>query len=139
MTNQVEYINPPGSAPAQGQYSHIGKVKDGELLFFAGQLAVGADGSISGKGSFETQFQQVFSNLGDVLKGVGLDFNAVVKFNTYLVHAQDIDSFMKLRADLFPKIFKDANYPPNTLLVIDRLVKEEFLLEVEAVVRAPSQ
>ncbi|MGB6569869.1 MAG: hypothetical protein WBF02_21475 [Xanthobacteraceae bacterium] len=33
----------------------------------------------------------------------------------------------------FPKLFKDGAYPPNTLLIIDRLVREEFLIEVSAV------
>ena len=42
---------------------------------------------------------------------------------------------MRLRAALFPKIFKGPLYPPNTLLTLDRLVKEDFLFEVEAVVR----
>jgi hypothetical protein len=39
------------------------------------------------------------------------------------------------RAALFPKLFKGPLYPPNTLLMVDRLVKAEFLIEVEAVVR----
>ena len=135
MTTDVEYLNPPGSCPAQGLYSHIGKVGDGTLLFLAGQLAVAADGGVAGKGDFAAQFHQVFKNLGDVLEGVGSDFNDVVKFTTYLVHAQDIAQFMELRSALFPKLFNGPLYPPNTLLVVDRLVKEEFLLEVEAVVR----
>jgi len=139
MSNKVEYLNPPGACPAQGLYSHVGKVSDGELLYVAGQLSVAPDGSVAGKADFEAQFHQVFGNLGDVLKGLGLDFNDVVKFTTYMVHSQDIEKFMKLRAELFPKIFKGPLYPPNTMLVIDRLVKEEFLLEVEAIVRAPSK
>jgi hypothetical protein len=42
---------------------------------------------------------------------------------------------MKARAALFPKLFKGPLYPPNTLLIVDRLVKEDFVVEVEAVVR----
>jgi enamine deaminase RidA (YjgF/YER057c/UK114 family) len=135
MTQCVEYLNPPGACPAQGLYSHIGKVSEGPLLFVAGQLSVAADGSVAGAGDFDAQFEQVFSNLGDVLKGVGCDFNDVVKFTTYLVHSQDIDRFMELRAARFPKMFATSMYPPNTLLMIDRLVKEAFLIEVEAIVR----
>jgi hypothetical protein len=41
---------------------------------------------------------------------------------------------MRLRQELFPTIFKGPLYPPNTILVIDRLVREEFLFELEAVV-----
>jgi enamine deaminase RidA (YjgF/YER057c/UK114 family) len=135
MSSQVTYSNPEGTCPAQGLYSHIGTA-DGKLLFVAGQLSVAPDGSVAGKHDFEAQFRQIFSNLEDVLNGVGTDFNNVVKFTTYLVHSQDIEKFMTLRAELFPKIFKGPLYPPNTLLVVDRLVKEDFLLEVEAIVHA---
>ena len=37
------------------------------------------------------------------------------------------------RRELFPKLFGAEPYPPNTLLIVDRLVKEEFLIEVEAI------
>jgi len=133
---KVWYENPKGAAPAQGLYSHVGGVTGGTLLFVAGQLAVGPKGEVVGKGDFKKQFRQVFANLGDVLKGMGSDYNQVIKFTTYLVHSQDIELFMAERKALFPKLFKTSAYPPNTLLMVDRLVKEEFLIEVEAVVGA---
>lgn len=135
---RVRYENPEGTAPAQGLYSHVGRVSAGDLLFVAGQLAVGPKGEVVGKGDFDAQFRRVFENLGDVLRGVGTDFNAVVKFTTWLVHSQDLERFMALRAELFPTLFATSAYPPNTLLIVDRLVKEDFLIEVEAVVAAPS-
>jgi enamine deaminase RidA (YjgF/YER057c/UK114 family) len=134
-SRHVEYLNPPGACPAQGLYSHIGRVTDGPLLFVAGQLSVAANGSVAAKGDFAGQFEQVFKNLGDVLKGIGGNFNDVIKFTTYLVHSQDIEKFMELRAALFPKLFEGPLYPPNTLLIVNRLVKEEFVIEVEATVR----
>jgi hypothetical protein len=39
------------------------------------------------------------------------------------------------RQTFFPTIFAGRLYPPNTLLIVDRLVKEEFLIEVEATAR----
>ena len=133
---KVWYENPPGTAPAQGLYAHIGTSEGGRLIFVAGQLSVNMKGEVVGKDDFEQQFHQVFSNLGDVLKGVNCDFNNVVKFTTLFVHSQDIEKFMQLRRELFPKLFKGPLFPPNTIMVIDRLVKEDFLLEVEAVVCA---
>ncbi len=131
----TEYLNPPGTCPAQGLYSHVTRVRNaGTLYFVAGQLAVGADGSVVGAGDFERQFQQVFDNLGAVLKGIGCKYTDVVKFTTYMVHSQDIPTFMRCQQKLFLELFGDKSCPPNTLLVIDRLVKEDFLLEVEAVV-----
>ncbi|MBM3386018.1 MAG: RidA family protein, partial [Betaproteobacteria bacterium] len=33
----------------------------------------------------------------------------------------------------FPRMFPDGKYPPNTLLVVDRLVQEQFLVEVQTI------
>ena len=136
MSKNVQYIDPPGAAPAQGLYSNATRVAAGDLYFIAGQLAVGDDGSVVGKGDFEAQFNRVFENMGTVLSGLGITFDEVAKFTTYFVHSQDIEIFMVLRQQLFPKIFKNGKFPPNTICVIDRLVKEDFLFEVEAVARA---
>ena len=136
MPATVKYIDPPGTAPAQGNYSHATRVKAGDLYFIAGQLSVDNSNNIVGKGNFEAQFKQVFANMKAVLDGLGLTFDHIVKFNTYFVHSQDIDAFMLLRRHHFQSFFKTEKYPPNTISVVDRLVKEEFLFEVEAVARA---
>ena len=138
MSTELQYMNPEGACPAQGLYSHATRVPaGGNTYFIAGQLSVAPDGSVAGKGSFETQFRQVFKNLADVLHGLGLSHKHLVKFTTFLVHSQDIETFMKLRAEYFPTIFP-GSLPPNTLLIVDRLVKEEFLLEVEAIAYQPA-
>jgi len=130
---EVRYENPKGTAPAQGLYSHAGVAHGGRIAFIAGQLSVDAGGAVVGRNDFAAQFRQVFENLGDVVAGMGVGFDRVAKFTTYMVHSQDIDAFMVLRKEFFPSLFKDGVYPPNTLLMIDRLVKEDFLIEVEAV------
>jgi len=136
MPATVTYINPEGAPPAQGLYSHAARVSAGDIYFIAGQLSVGDDGEIVGKNNFEAQFLRVFDNMGMVLKAMGMTFDHVAKFTTYFVHSQDIEKFMALRAKHFPTYFKSPVFPPNTICVIDRLVKEEFLFEVEAVARA---
>src|SRR5262249_27077503 len=85
MPKEIEYLNPDGACPAQGLYSHVTRVPAGaSLIFVAGQLAVGADGEIVGKGDFAAQFAQVFKNMAAVLKGLECNFNDVIKFTTYL-------------------------------------------------------
>jgi hypothetical protein len=56
-----------------------------------------------------------------------------VQFTTYLVHSQDIPKFMAYRLREFPRMFTSGVYPPNTLLIVDRLVQEPFLVEVQTV------
>lgn len=132
MSNKPVFINPEGASQAQGQYSHVARVEGGPLYFIAGQLAVAEDGSVAGVNDFEVQFHQVFKNLKAVLDGLDISHSDIIRFNTILVHEQHIDLFKKLRSEYFPTIF-DGAFPPNTLTVVKRLVKEEFLLEVEAI------
>ena len=97
--------------------------------------AVGGDkaGNIIGVDDFDAQCVQVFANIETALKSVGAGWGNVVQFTTYLVHSQDIPKFMKYRLREFPKMFANGAYPPNTMLMVDRLVQEPFLVEVQAV------
>jgi enamine deaminase RidA (YjgF/YER057c/UK114 family) len=125
--------NPATLGKPLGQYSQITRVKASELLFIAGQLATDQDGKVIGAEDFDAQCQQVFANIEAALKSQGASFANVVEFTTYLVHSQDIPKFMKYRLREFPRIFPSGAYPPNTLLIVDRLVQEPFLVEVQTV------
>src|SRR5437870_5657214 len=75
----------------------------------------------------------VFAQIEKALKSAGAAWGNVVQFTTYLVHSQDIARFMQFRLREFPRMFPNGAYPPNTLLIIDRLVGEQYLLEVQTV------
>jgi enamine deaminase RidA (YjgF/YER057c/UK114 family) len=128
---QIKILNPESLGKPLGQYSQITRVKASEFLFIAGQVGAGRDGKAPAE--FDAQCGLVFANLGAALASQGAGFANIVEFTTYLVHAQDIAKFMAYRTREFPRLFAGAAYPPNTLLIIDRLVKEEFLIEVSAV------
>ena len=89
-----------------------------------------------GKNDFDARMRQVLGNPGAVLQGTGLGFNHIVRFTTYLFDSRDIERFMAIRAELFPVLFGGEMYPPNTLPIVDRLVKAEFPVEIEAVAYA---
>jgi 2-iminobutanoate/2-iminopropanoate deaminase len=117
-----------------GLYSHGFMTEpQGRLLYVAGQLAVGTAQELIGEGDFDAQMRQVFGNFGAVLEAAGLTFNHVVKFTTYLTTAEHIERFYALRERLFPSLFGRATYPPNTLLIVARLVRPEFMIEVEGI------
>ena len=40
---------------------------------------------------------------------------------------------MTYRLSEIPNFFPNGAYPPNTLLMVDRLVQEEFLVEVQTI------
>jgi enamine deaminase RidA (YjgF/YER057c/UK114 family) len=127
----IKFLNVDALGEPLGQYSHITRVKASEFLFIAGQVGAGADGKAVG--DFDAQCVKAFVNLSEALKSQGASWTNIVEFTTYLVHSQDIPRFMQFRLREFPKMFPSGSYPPNTLLMIDRLVKEEFLIEVSAV------
>jgi len=130
---EIKIFSPDVLGKPLGQYSQITRVKAAEFLFIAGQVAAEKSGACVAKDNFDAQCQQVFANIDAALKSQGANFANVVEFTTYLVHSQDIPKFMAYRTREFPKLFAGGAYPPNTLLMIDRLVKEEFLIEVSAV------
>ena len=129
---QIEIYNPAGLARPLGQYSHVTRVKAAEYLYVAGQLAADKNGGIVGVDDFDAQCRQVFANIEVALKSAGAGWGNVIQFYTFLVHSQDIPKFMAYRLREFPGMFANGVYPPNTLLMVDRLVKEEFLVEVQA-------
>ena len=122
---EIKISNVKALGKPLGQYSHLTRVKAREFLFIAGMLSPGE--------SFDAQCSGVFDQIEQALKSQGAGWGNVVQFTTYLVHSQDIPRFMQWRLREFPRLFPDGAYPPNTLLIIDRLVGEPYLIEVQAV------
>ena len=130
---EIKIFSPDVLGKPLGQYSQITRVKASEFVYIAGQLATSREGAIIGADDFDAQCVQVFANIETALKSVGAGWGNVVEFTTYLVHSQDIPRFMTYRKREFPKFFSDGAYPPNTLLMVDRLVQEPFLVEVKTI------
>lgn len=107
----IQMLNPASLAKPLAAYSNIARVKASEFLFIAGQIGNERDGKIPT--DFESQCAQVFANIGAALASQGAGFANIVAFTSYL--------------------FAGGPYPPNTLLIVDRLVHEELLVEVSAI------
>jgi len=130
---EIRIINPQALGKPLGQYSQITRVKASEFIFIAGQVGADQAGNPVGADDFDAQCAQVFANIGAALESCGASWGNVVEFTTYLVHSQDIPKFMQYRLREFPRMFANGAYPPNTLLMVDRLVQEVFLVEVQTV------
>jgi enamine deaminase RidA (YjgF/YER057c/UK114 family) len=134
MSAEVKMFNPDTLGKPAGQYSHIARVKGAaELVFIAGQIATDKAGNPVGADDFDAQCRQVYANIEAALRAVGGGWSNVVQFTTYLVHSQDIPKLRAFRQREFSRYFPDGAYPPNTLLVVDRLASESYLLEIQAV------
>ncbi len=133
MNPEIKIYNLRELGTPLGQYSQVARVTANEFLFIAGMVATDASSKLVGEGDFFAQCKQTFANIEAALRSANAGWEHVVQFTTYLVHSQDIAKFMDFRRREFPAMFKNGVYPPNTLLMIDRLVKEAFLLEVQTV------
>jgi enamine deaminase RidA (YjgF/YER057c/UK114 family) len=134
MAAEVTIHNPDTLGPPLGMYSHVARVRGAtETIYLAGMLPADLTGQTVGEGDFDTQAEQVFGNIETALKAEGLGWSAVVQFTTYLVHSSFIPKFMDFRKRHFPDFFPNAKYPPNTLLMVDRLVHEAFVIEVQTI------
>lgn len=129
----IKIYNPDSLGAPLGQYMHVTRVKASEFLFLAGMLSADKAGNIIGELDFDAQCVQVFANIDAALTAEGAGWSNVVQFTTYLVGSQWIPKFMAYRLREFPGMFPDGRYPPNTLLIVDRLVQEPFLVEVQAI------
>jgi enamine deaminase RidA (YjgF/YER057c/UK114 family) len=123
---EIRIYNVEALGKPVGPYSHVARVKAGaDTLYIAGMLASGE--------TFEAQCAAVYGQIEKALQSAGAGWSNVVQFTTYLVHSQDIARFYRWREQNYPRMFADGKYPPNTLLIIDRLVQEQFLIEIQTV------
>lgn len=131
-------VTPKSFGAPLGMYSHGMIAPGGEIVVVAGQVGMGQGGQVAG-GDVVAQTKQALDNVRAVVEAAGCSIRDVVRFQTFLTHAEDIPGFMTARAEVFPRYFPDGVYPPNTLLVISRLVKPELLVEIEAMAVKPAK
>ena len=132
MASRIKTSNPGTMPKPAGAYSHVTRVTAGDLLFIAGQVAYDTSGKLAGA-DIEAQAAQVFANLRAALQSEGGDLSNIVQLTTYLVDSRDIAKLRAWRDKNYPQFFPDGKYPPNTLLVIDRLASEDMRLEIAAI------
>lgn len=124
--------------PTLGMYSHGMIAPAGEIVVVAGQVGMDRKGRLAGPGDVAAQTKQAFENIRTVLEAAGATMREVARFQTFLTHAADIEGFMQARREVFPRYFPDGVYPPNTILVVSRLVQPELLVEIEAMAVKPA-
>lgn len=129
----MKYLaQPSGLAAPLGRYSHIAIEGGTGIVSIAGQVGITAEGELPGNGSISAQVEQAYQNLATALASVGAAATDVFKMTTYLTDADSIGAFMETRSKVFASMYPSADYPPNTLLIINRLVEARFLVEIEA-------
>ncbi|MBR1214392.1 RidA family protein [Bradyrhizobium sp. JYMT SZCCT0180] len=122
----------PATLPPPTGYSHVAKVNKGTLVYVAGQVSADASGKMVGEGNFEAQVEQVFKNLKLALEAAGATMADIVKLNTYLVAEVSQDDLPKMRA-IRDRYLNKEKPPASTLVVVSRLARPGWLIEIEVV------
>jgi enamine deaminase RidA (YjgF/YER057c/UK114 family) len=128
----VRIFNPDTLAKPTAGYSQVAEVTGGKTVFIAGQVAQDRSGNMVGKDDFRAQVQQVFENLKAAVEGSGGTFSNVVKLNYYCAESVDPSLIPAVR-EIRDKYVNTGNPPVSTFVVVKRLVRPEWLIEVEAV------
>jgi enamine deaminase RidA (YjgF/YER057c/UK114 family) len=92
-------------------------------------VALNKQGEIVGKGDLRAQTIQVFENLKTALAAAGASFSDVVKMNTYVVNYKPTDA--AVIREVRSKYTSKEKPPASTLVGIQALAREDFLIEVE--------
>ncbi len=131
--DHIQFLNPTTLAPTPG-YTQVVQVTGGRTIYLAGQVALDASRNLVGRGDFRAQAQQVFENIKTALAAVGADFSHVVKLNYYLLDRSHVLTLREVRDQ-----YVNTEAPPaSTLVVVQSLFQEDFLLEIEAIASLPA-
>jgi len=128
LAQNIQHINPPGlgNSPA---YTQAVAAKPGTIIWISGQTAQNAKGEVVGKGDLKAQVNQAWENVRLALAGSGATFQDVVKVTTYVVNYKP-----SMRDDLRAarlKFMGDAKPPAATLIGVQSLATEDWLVEIE--------
>jgi|SRR5215831_9862740 len=132
MSSTPVRISNPSSIHKPLGYSHVAQVTAGKLIYIAGQVAQDVSGALVGKDDFRAQLQQIFSNLNAALESAGASFTDVVKLNYFCcerVPASDLPIVREIR----DRFVNTSSPPISTFVFVSRLVRAEWLIEIEAV------
>jgi 2-iminobutanoate/2-iminopropanoate deaminase len=104
-------------------------VNGGRLIYLAGQVANTPTGPVAGVGDWHRQAEQVYANIGDVLRTAGASPAQVVKETTWVLN---IESWRQ-HGTAVRRAFYQGDYPASTLVEIPGLARSEFLVEIEVI------
>jgi 2-iminobutanoate/2-iminopropanoate deaminase len=107
-------------------------VRAGRLVFVSGCVASDAQGRTIGGNDATAQARQVHENLKRCLAAAGATFADVCKVTVFLKNIADREKVNVARKEYF-----GPHRPASTLVEISRLVRDDLLVEIEAIAVLP--
>lgn len=136
LSVEKKFIHPEGvmNSPA---FSQAISVKGGRTVYISGQVAWNEKGELVGKGDFPTQYRKALDNLKKTVEASGGTMADIVKVNTFIVNykPESLGMVRGIRREFFPM----ENQPASTLIGVQSLFQEGYLVEIEAVAVIPEK
>ena len=107
-------------------------VRVGDLLFVSGNVAVDGSGNLVGGSDCEAQSRQVMVNIRAIVEAAGGKMEDVAKITCFITDISNYGGYAKVRSETWP-----SSPPASSTVVVAGLVRPEYLVEVEAIVRLP--
>ncbi len=104
----------------------------GHTLYVSGLVATNEAGQVVGAGDVVEQTRQIFRNLKSILDAAGAKPADVAKVTIFMRDVAQRPLINPIRQEFF-----GPHRPASTLVEISRLVRDELLLEIEAVAQLP--
>jgi 2-iminobutanoate/2-iminopropanoate deaminase len=122
----------PGMSEPVSHFTHV--VRAGRLVFVSGCVATDAQGRVVGGHDVVAQTRQVHENIKHCLAAAGATFADVCKVTVFLRDIGDREKVNTIRKEYF-----GAHRPASTLVEISRLVRDDYLVEIEATAVIPER
>lgn len=115
----------PGMSEPVSHFTHV--VRAGRLVFVSGCVATDGEGRVVGGNDVVAQTRQTLENIKRCLAAAGATFADVCKVTVFLRNIGDREKVNTVRKEYF-----GAHRPASTLVEISRLVRDDYLIEIEA-------
>ena len=128
----AQAFNAAGLVKPFGIFSSAAWQPEGKVLHISGHCSQGPDGNTVGVGDITAQTHQVLGNIQKVLESVGGKMSDIAKVTVFVTDMSMLDEIHRVRAEYFT-----PPYPASSLVQVTRLVRPEYLIEIEAVAVIP--
>ena len=126
----LERINPEELGRPSG-FSHAVAVTAGRMVFLAGQVGAGRDGTVV-SGSVVAQFEQALANLLAALAAAGGQPGDLVSLTIYIVDLADYQAHGKEIGAVWRRL-ASTEYPATAGVGVTRLWDPEALVELQGI------
>ncbi len=132
MSAHREEFMVSGMSEPVSHFTHV--VRAGRIVFVSGCVATDGQGRVVGGNDIVAQTRQVHENIKRCLTAAGATFGDICKVTVFLRNINDREKVNTVRKEYF-----GAHRPASTLVEISRLVRDDYLIEIEATAVIPER